>query len=163
FSRKRKSRHADWGWGRGSSRSATLPNSNPHSPRLLARARGVLVPSSFLVTHSILIAELARKSRLPVLAWTSTLAKSGTLISFGASTLVQYIDAKLPRDAVLRSGKPATVYYYTGRTSISRYRRPSELEGDILGLFRASGVGYILMDHVNRSSYLLAEELKVHC
>jgi len=76
---------------------------------------------------------------------------------------LQYIDAKLPGDAVLRSGKPATVYYYTGRTSISRSRRPSELEGDILGLFRASGVGYILMDSVHYSSNLLAKELKVHC
>src|SRR5262245_41096139 len=54
------------------------------------RARGVvLVPSSFLVSHGIQIAELATKSRLPVLSWTgsgSFWATSGALISYGPST-----------------------------------------------------------------------------
>jgi putative tryptophan/tyrosine transport system substrate-binding protein len=54
------------------------------------RARGVvLVPSSFLVSHGVQIAELAIKSRLPVLSWTgsgSFWAKSGVLISYGPST-----------------------------------------------------------------------------
>jgi putative tryptophan/tyrosine transport system substrate-binding protein len=54
------------------------------------RARGVvLVPSPFLVTHRIQVAELAIKSRLPVLAWTgsgSVWANSGVLVSYGPST-----------------------------------------------------------------------------
>jgi putative ABC transport system substrate-binding protein len=53
-------------------------------------ARGVvLVPSPFLVTHRIQVAELAIKSRLPVLAWTgsgSVWANSGVLVSYGPST-----------------------------------------------------------------------------
>ena len=51
------------------------------------RARGVvLVPSSLLVTHGLRIADLATKRRLPVIAWTDTLALSGALMSYGPST-----------------------------------------------------------------------------
>ena len=51
------------------------------------RARGVvLVPSSFLVTHGLQITELAIRKRLPVLAWTDTLALRGALMSYGPST-----------------------------------------------------------------------------
>ena len=51
------------------------------------RARGVvLVPSSFLVTHGLQITDLAIKKRLPVLAWTDTVALRGALISYGPST-----------------------------------------------------------------------------
>jgi ABC-type uncharacterized transport system substrate-binding protein len=46
----------------------------------------VLVPSSFIVTQGLRIAEIAIKRRLPVLAWTDTLAKRGALKSYGAST-----------------------------------------------------------------------------
>jgi putative ABC transport system substrate-binding protein len=50
------------------------------------RAGGVvLVPSSFLVTHRIQIAELAMKRRLPVLGWTM-FAHDDALITYGAST-----------------------------------------------------------------------------
>jgi putative ABC transport system substrate-binding protein len=49
------------------------------------RAGGVvLVPSFFFVTHRSQLAELAIKSRLPVLSWTDAL--SGALISYGPST-----------------------------------------------------------------------------
>jgi putative ABC transport system substrate-binding protein len=49
------------------------------------RAGGVvLVPGPFLVTHRSQLAELAIKSRLPVLSWTDAL--SGALISYGPST-----------------------------------------------------------------------------
>jgi putative tryptophan/tyrosine transport system substrate-binding protein len=72
------------------------------------RARGVvLVPSSFLVTHGPRIAELAIKRRLPVLAWTSTLTKSGTLISYGASTLDILRRAGGHVDKILKGAKPA--------------------------------------------------------
>src|SRR5258705_543675 len=51
------------------------------------RARGVvLVPSSFLVTHGLRIAELAIKRQLPVLAWTDSLVQRGALMSYGPST-----------------------------------------------------------------------------
>ena len=51
------------------------------------RARGVvLVPSPFLVTHGLRLAELAIKSRLPVLAWTDTSSLRGALMSYGPST-----------------------------------------------------------------------------
>jgi putative tryptophan/tyrosine transport system substrate-binding protein len=51
------------------------------------RARGVvLVPSPFVVTHGLRIAELAIKSRLPVLASTSTSSLRGALMSYGPST-----------------------------------------------------------------------------
>src|SRR5262245_48118488 len=51
------------------------------------RARGVvLVPSSFLVTHRLQIAELAINKRLPMLAWTGTLVLGGALMSYGPST-----------------------------------------------------------------------------
>ena len=51
-------------------------------------ARGiVLVPSPFLVTHRIQIAELATKGRLPVLGWTDTLVQGGALISYGPSAV----------------------------------------------------------------------------
>ena len=50
-------------------------------------ARGViLVPSSFLVTHGLRITTLAIERRLPVLAWTDTVALRGALISYGPST-----------------------------------------------------------------------------
>ena len=49
------------------------------------RAGGVvLVPGPFLVTHRSQLAELAIKTRLPVLSWTDAL--SGALISYGPST-----------------------------------------------------------------------------
>ena len=44
----------------------------------------VLVPSFFLVTHRRQLAELAIKSRLPMLSWTDAL--SGALISYGPSS-----------------------------------------------------------------------------
>jgi putative tryptophan/tyrosine transport system substrate-binding protein len=51
------------------------------------RARGVvLVPSSFLVTHGLRIAELATKRRLPVLGWTDLQAPKGAFMSYGPST-----------------------------------------------------------------------------
>jgi putative ABC transport system substrate-binding protein len=51
------------------------------------RARGVvLLPSPFLVAHGRQIAELATKRRLPLLAWTDSLAKSGALMAYGPST-----------------------------------------------------------------------------
>jgi putative tryptophan/tyrosine transport system substrate-binding protein len=51
------------------------------------RAHGLfLLPSSFFVVHRIQIAELATKRRLPVVAWTDTLALSGALMSYGPST-----------------------------------------------------------------------------
>jgi putative tryptophan/tyrosine transport system substrate-binding protein len=51
------------------------------------RARGVvLVPSPFVVTHGLRIAELAIKSRLPVLASTATSSLRGALMSYGPST-----------------------------------------------------------------------------
>src|SRR5437667_1176130 len=47
------------------------------------RTRGVvLVPSSVLWVHRIQIAELATKRGLPVVGWTSTLTKSGILLSY---------------------------------------------------------------------------------
>ena len=50
------------------------------------RAGGVvLVPSSFLVTHRIQIAELAMKRRLPVLGWTALARDDDALISYGGS------------------------------------------------------------------------------
>jgi ABC-type uncharacterized transport system substrate-binding protein len=51
------------------------------------RSRGVvMVPSTFLVTHGIQIAELAIKRRLPLLGWTDSWAKLGALVSYGPST-----------------------------------------------------------------------------
>jgi putative ABC transport system substrate-binding protein len=50
------------------------------------RAGGVvLVPSSFLVTHRIQIAELAMKRRLPVLGRTALARDDDALISYGGS------------------------------------------------------------------------------
>ena len=49
----------------------------------------LLVPSSFLVSHGIRIAELAMKNRLPVLGWTgsgSSSSQNGVLVSYGPST-----------------------------------------------------------------------------
>jgi ABC-type uncharacterized transport system substrate-binding protein len=46
----------------------------------------VLVSSTFLVAHGSQVADLAIRRRLPLLAWTNTLARSGALMSYGPST-----------------------------------------------------------------------------
>jgi putative ABC transport system substrate-binding protein len=71
------------------------------------RARGVvLAPGPFLATRGIQIAELATKSRLPVLGWTSILVQSGTLISYGPSTLDILRRAGGHVDKILKGAKP---------------------------------------------------------
>ena len=72
------------------------------------RTRGVvLVPSSVLWVHRIQIAELATKRGLPVVGWTSTLTKSGILLSYGPSTfdILRRAGGHVAR--ILKGAKPA--------------------------------------------------------
>ncbi len=67
----------------------------------------VLVPGSFLLTYHTQIAELARKGRLPMVGWNRVLAESGTLISYGPSSVEVYRRAASHMDKILKGAKPA--------------------------------------------------------
>jgi len=64
----------------------------------------VLVPSFFFVTHRSQVAELAIKSRLPVLSWTDAL--SGALISYGPSSFDIHWRAGGQVAKILNGAKP---------------------------------------------------------
>ena len=83
------------------------------------RARGVvLVPGSFLLTHRIQIAELATKSRLPVLGWTGTLVESGVLMSYGPS----------PSDILRRAGGHAAKILNGAKPADLPVEQPNKLD-----------------------------------
>ena len=71
----------------------------------------VLVPSPFLVTHGLQIAELAIKRRLPMIAWTDTVSLRGALMSYGPiySDILRRAGGRVAK--ILNGAKPADLNY----------------------------------------------------
>jgi hypothetical protein len=78
---------------------------------------------------------------------------------------VAYVGSELPDDAVVFSGRPATLNLYTDRMTVSRSRVLSSAMADSVGLasLRGEGVTHLLISHVKNTELDLAAELVSRC
>ena len=76
-----------------------------------------------------------------------------------------YVERELPDDAVLFSGRPATLHLYTDRMTLSRSRVMHTVMADSVGLepLREEGVTHLLIGHVKNTEVDLAAQLTSRC
>lgn len=62
---------------------------------------------------------------------------------------VEYINHRVPPEAIFLSGKPATLYYYTGRQTISREAAAAQDPSSFPGFMRGFGPTYVLLGNLH--------------
>jgi hypothetical protein len=78
---------------------------------------------------------------------------------------IGFINRELPGDAVLFSGRPATLHLYTGRMTVNRDRALDILERDELGLewLAEEGMTHLLVGYVKNMEPRMAAAIAPHC
>ena len=76
---------------------------------------------------------------------------------------LEYIKDRLSPDAVILTGKPATLYYYTGRRTVSREAAASQDSANFVRFLRQTGTSRVLLSNLHSAESRISELLEAHC
>jgi 4-amino-4-deoxy-L-arabinose transferase-like glycosyltransferase len=76
---------------------------------------------------------------------------------------LEYIKDHLSSDATIVTGKPATLYYYTGRRTVSREQVAFQDSASFVRFLRQTGTSYVLLSHIHSGEGRISELLEANC